>query len=253
MNTNTWAVITGASDGIGKALALKLGKKGYSVLAIGRSAQKLEALKAEFVGAGKLETHTIDVSKPGSGEHLQGLVADKTVELFVPAAGFGSSGNFTDLDLDFDLKMVDVNCRAVVEQTQWFAQKFEHQKHGTLVFFSSLLGIGGAGTSTVYAATKNFIHAFSEGLREELRPAGVKVLTICPGPTITGFAAAADMSFGSADTAAEVAEGIVKAIGKNGSIYPAPRARFLGFALGLVPRATRVKMLTSSMAKMQSH
>ena len=248
-----WAVITGASDGIGRALVHELGNRGFNVLALGRSAAKLETLKAEYKGTGELQAHTMDFSTPGSGEDLQGLVADKAVELFIPAAGSGSSGNFVDLPLDTELAMVDVNCRAVVEQTQWFAQKFEGQKHGTLILFSSLLGTAGSGTSAVYAATKNFIHAFAEGLRVELKPAGVKVLTICPGPTNSGFAQASQMTYSGADSAADVAKGIVKSIGKNGTIYPAARARFLGFTLGTVPRGIRVEILTTVMRGLQSN
>lgn len=252
-NPTKWAVITGASDGIGRALVHELGGKGYNILAVGRSAFKLEALKSEYKGGGLLEAHPINFSKKGSGEELQSLVTDKTVELFIPAAGFGSSGNFVDLDLDTEIQMIDVNCRAVVEQTQWFAQKFERQKHGTLILFSSLLGTAGSGTSAVYAATKNFIHAFAEGLRVELKPAGVKVLTICPGPTNSGFAQASQMTYSGADSASDVAKGIVKSIGKNGTIYPAARARFLGLTLSTVPRSIRVAILTSVMRGLQSH
>ena len=252
-NESKWAVITGASDGIGRALVHELGNQGYNVLAVGRSAAKLEALKSEYKGSGELQAHTMDFGKPGSGEDLQGLVANKAVELFIPAAGFGSSGNFVDLPLDTELEMVDVNCRAVVEQTQWFAQKFERQRHGTLILFSSLLGTAGSGTSAVYAATKNFIHAFAEGLRVELKCAGVKVLTICPGPTNSGFAQASQMTYSGADSASDVAKGIVKSIGKNGTVYPASRARFLGFTLSTVPRSIRVAILTNVMRGLQSH
>lgn len=247
-----WAVITGASDGIGRALVHELGNRGYNILAFGRNATKLDALKSEYKGAGLLEVHPLNFSNQGSGETLQSLVTDKAVELFIPAAGFGSSGNFIDLPLDTELAMVDVNCRAVVEQTQWFAQKFERQKHGTLILFSSLLGTAGSGTSAVYAATKNFIHAFAEGLRVELKPAGVKVLTICPGPTNSGFAQASQMTYSGADSASDVAKGIVKSIGKNGTIYPASRAKFLGFTLSTVPRSIRVAILTTVMRGLQS-
>ena len=251
-NPTKWAVITGASDGIGRALVHELGGRGYNVLALGRSANKLEQLKSEYQGAGQLEAHPINFSVAGSGEALQSLVTDKAVEVFIPAAGFGSSGDFVDLDLDTELQMIDVNCRAVVEQTQWFAQKFERQKQGTLILFSSLLGTAGSGTSAVYAATKNFIHAFAEGLRVELKPSGVKVLTICPGPTTSGFAQSAQMTYSGADSASAVAKGIVEAIGKNRTIYPATRAQFLGFTLSTVPRSVRVLILTSVMKSLRS-
>lgn len=252
-NASKWAVITGASDGIGRALVHELGNRGYNILAVGRSATKLNDLKADFTGKGSLQVHTMDFSKAGSADDLQGLVGDKAVELFVPAAGFGSSGNFVNLDLGNEMSMIDVNCRAVIEQTQWFAQKFERQKHGTIVLFSSLLGTAGAGTSAVYAATKNFIHAFAEGLRTELKPAGVKVLTICPGPTSSGFAQASQMTYSGADSSADVAKGIANGIGKNGTVFPAGRAKFLGFTLSTVPRTIRVAILTSFMRGLQSH
>lgn len=103
----------------------EIGARGYNVLAVGRTASKLEALTSEYHGVGLLEAHSLNFSKEGSGEELRSLVTDKTVDLFIPAAGFGSSGNFVDLEIDNELHMVNVNCRGVVEQTQWFAQKFE--------------------------------------------------------------------------------------------------------------------------------
>ncbi|MFM7030338.1 MAG: SDR family NAD(P)-dependent oxidoreductase [Micrococcales bacterium] len=250
-DSENWAVVTGASDGIGRALSLVLGAKGYSVIAVGRSEAKLMALESSFTGSGKILTHSVDLSVPGSAAVLESLVAGKNVTVFAPAAGFGSSGNFTGLNLQNELSMIDVNCRSVVEQTQWFAQAFAAHGTGSIVLFSSLLGTAGAGTSAVYAATKNFIHAFAEGLRQELKKSGVNVLTVCPGPTTSGFAQVSQMTYSGADTAEDVAKGIVRSISKNGTIYPAPRARLLGFTLGTVPRSLRVGILTSVMSGLQ--
>lgn len=250
--SKSWAVVTGASDGIGRALVHELGQKGLNVLAIGRSETKLNDLVAEYRGHGALEVHTIEFNSAGSAEAIRLLVGDKKVSVFSPTAGFGSSGNFNDLDLDRELEMVDVNCRAVVEQSQFFARIFKEQRNGTIVMFSSVLGLSGAGTSATYAATKNFIQAFSEGLRSELMPFGVKVLTVCPGLTNTGFAAASKMSFSSADSAAAVAQGIVKNLENSKTLFPTARAKFLGFALGTVTRNVRVSILSRVMSGMQS-
>jgi short-subunit dehydrogenase len=246
-NAAPWALVTGASDGIGRALVHELGKSGFNVLAVGRSSEKLKELKTVYSGSGILEVHALDFKRAGSSNVIQALVAGKKVELFAPAAGFGSIGDFVDLDLENELQMIDVNCKAVVEQTQWFAETFKRQGRGTIVMFSSILGTSGAGTSAVYAATKNFIHAFSEGLREELRSSNVKVLTVSPATTNSGFAEAAKMKFAAADEATDVAKGIVKALGKNGTVYPAPRAKFLGRTLTTVPRSLRVGILTNAM------
>jgi short-subunit dehydrogenase len=250
--SKSWAVVTGASDGIGRALVHELGKHNYNVLAIGRSQKKLDSLAAEYQGEGALELHTLEFNNSGSAEKIIDLVAGKNVEVFSPTAGFGSSGNFVDLDLSKELEMIDVNCRAVVEQSQFFAKKFKAQGRGTLIMFSSVLGMSGAGTTATYAATKNFIQAFSEGLRSELRQFGVNVLTVCPGLTNTGFASASKMSFSSADSAEDVAKGIVKKLGKSGTLYPTPRAKFLGFSLSLLSRKTRSVMLSKVMSGMQS-
>ena len=250
--SRSWAVVTGASDGIGRALVHELSKQNFNVLAIGRSQKKLDELVAEFKGETLLEVHTMEFNSPGSAEAIQRLVGDKQVHVFSPTAGFGSSGDFVDLNLSKELEMIDVNCRAVVEQSQLFAQRFKDQGAGTLIMFSSILGFSGAGTSATYAATKNFIQAFSEGLRFELKPFGVKVLTICPALTSTGFAEASKMSFSSADSAASVAQGIVKKLGKSATVYPTPRARFLAFSLVMVPRSIRVLILSKVMGDMQS-
>lgn len=250
--TNSWAVVTGASDGIGRALSLELGRRGYKVFAVGRNAIKLASLQSEFPSTGQLEILSIDLNKASANEELLQRLGEREVELFIPAAGFGSSGNFVDQLLENELSMIDVNCRAVVEQTQFFAQRFQNQGNGTVVLFSSLLGTAGAGTSAVYAATKNFIHAFSEGLRVELRSSGVKVLTVCPGPTNSGFAEASHMTYSGADSSADVAAGIIRNLGKNKTIYPAKRAQFLGFTLSTVPRSFRVSILTNFMHGIQA-
>ena len=250
-NVGKWAVVTGASDGIGRALVHELAKHNFNILAIGRSSQKMAALVAEFNGATTLEAHVLNFSKPGSGIAIQELAAGKNIQLFSPTAGFGSSGVFDQLDLAKELEMIDVNCRAVLEQTQAFARQFKEQKTGTIVMFSSILGLSGAGTSATYAATKNFIHSFSEGLRSELAEYGVNVLTVCPTITDTGFAAASKMSFSSADSAESVAKGIAANLGKSKTLYPTPRAKFLGLVLNCMPRSARVMVLTRVMSGMQ--
>jgi short-subunit dehydrogenase len=250
--SNKWAVVTGASDGIGRALVHELGEKGFNILAIGRSQRKMAELVAEFKGPRFLEVHTMEFNRPGSAEALKAVIAGKKIEVFSPTAGFGSSGNFVDLDLAKEMEMIDVNCRAVVEQTQLFARIFKQQGRGTLIMFSSVLGFAGAGTTSTYAATKNFIQSFSEGLRAELKPSGVNVLTVCPALTNTGFAQASKMSFSTADSAGSVAKGIVKNLGTSRTLYPTPRAKFLVSSLAIVSRETRVALLSKIMGGMQS-
>lgn len=250
---NKWAVVTGASDGIGRALVHELGAQGFNIVAVGRSEAKMAELVAEFKGASTLETYTMEFNTPGSASALAKLVGGKTVEIFSPTAGFGSSGDFVDLDIAKELEMIDVNCRAVVEQTQFFAKKFKAAGSGNIIMFSSILGMSGAATSATYSATKNFIQAFSEGLREELKPHGVNVLTVCPGLTNTGFAQASQMNFGSADTPIDVARGIVNALGSTKTLYPTSRATVLGVMLSLVSRNMRVGMLSKVMRGMQSN
>ena len=172
--------------------------------------------------------------------------------LVVAAAGFGSIGPFLDLPVDVETNMVDVNCRAVVQLTHGLAQRMAAQGRGGIILFGSLLGFQGVPGSATYAATKGFVQGFAEALAVELRPQGISVLSVAPGPVGTGFAARAGMHMSKADTPQTVARAALAALPKGGTLRPGFMGKLLGWSLAPLPRWGRVRVLGQVMKGMRS-
>ncbi len=124
------------------------------------------------------------------------------------------------------------------------------QGRGGIVLFGSLLGFHGAPFSATYAATKGFVQSFAEGLRAELKPLGVSVLSVAPGPVGTGFASRAGMQMAQSATPETVARGALAALGRLGTVRPGFLAKFLGWSLAMLPRPGRVRVMGLIMKSM---
>jgi uncharacterized protein len=248
-----WAVVTGASDGIGRQMAGLLAAAGIDVVLVARREATLEAIAAELHAAHGVATLVVavDLATPGGVATVLSATEHLDVALLVAAAGYGTAGAFLGQDVDTELDMIAVNVRAVTAITHDFGQRFVARGRGGIVLFGSLLGFQGAPGSATYAATKAFVQSFGEGLRRELAPHGVDVLVAAPGPVHTGFAARATMSMSSAADAEDVACATLRALGGRGTtVRPGGRAKLLGYGLGSLPRGLRVRMLQTIMASM---
>ena len=135
---------------------------------------------------GDVRVMAMDLSDPAAVPDLLSLTESTPVGLVVAAAGFGSIGPFLDQDMASEINMVDLNCRSVVELSYGFGQRMSAQRRGGIVLFGSLVGFNGAPLSATYAATKGFVQSFAEGIAAEMRPNGVSVLSVAPGPVGTG-------------------------------------------------------------------
>ena len=146
--------------------------------------------------------------------------------------------------------MVDVNCRTVVALTHTIATRMAKARKGGIVLFGSLVGFQGVPGSATYAATKGFVQGFAEGLAVELRPLGVSVLCVAPGPVGTGFASRAGMQMGKAETPENVARAALAALPRGGTVRPGFLAKLLGWSLAAMPRWGRVRVLGQIMKGM---
>lgn len=250
-----WAVVTGASDGIGRGLALELAARGLNVLLVARREQALQQLKSEILKENNVEVKilALDLSQPHSMSLLWASIQGLDVGLFAGVAGFGTSGILINADIQAELNMIDLNCRSVVEQTYYFARHFALQKRGGIILMGSLVGFQGTPTAANYAATKSFIQSFAEGIHYELKPYGVDVLSSAPGPVASGFATRAKMQMGAAATPAEVARATVAALGHQVTVRPGFLSKFLGWSLIVLPRIVRVKIMHMIMGSMTMH
>jgi short-subunit dehydrogenase len=246
------ALVTGASDGIGRAFAEMLAAQGFDLLLVARRELVLEGLARDLIARHGVTVEVIaaDLSAPGAVDEILARTAAMPIGLLVASAGFGSIGPFLDLDAGTEANMVDVNCRSVVELTHGLASRMAAHGRGGIVLFSSIVGFSGAPFSATYAATKGFVQSFAEGLAVELRPAGISVLSVAPGPVGTGFAARAGMQMGKAETPETVARASLAALAGGGTLRPGFLAKLLGWSLAMMPRWGRVRLLGQIMKGM---
>ncbi|WP_296478919.1 SDR family oxidoreductase [Roseinatronobacter sp.] len=239
------ALITGASDGIGRALAVQLAEQGFDLILVARRDSILQDMAldlGENYGV-DVQVMAMDLALPAAVPALLAATGDAPLGLVVAAAGFGSIGPFLEQDIATEGNMVDLNCRAVVELAHGFGQRMAQQGRGGIVLFGSLVGFQGAPLSATYAATKGFVQNFAEGLAPELGAQGVSILSVAPAQVGTGFAARAGMQMGKAATPQTVAKGALAALGKRGTVRPGFLAKFLGLSLAMLPRWGRVKVM----------
>jgi short-subunit dehydrogenase len=239
------ALITGASDGIGRAFAGQLAEHGFDLILVARRSEVLQEIALDLGTrfGGDVRVVAMDLSDPSAVPELMSLTESTPVGLVVAAAGFGSIGPFLDQDMASEINMVDLNCRSVVELSHGFGQRMSASRRGGIVLFGSLVGFNGAPLSATYAATKGFVQSFAEGIAAEMRPHGVSVLSVAPGPVGTGFAARSGMQMGQAATPEMVARSALAALGRRTTVRPGFLAKFLGWSLAMLPRWGRVRVM----------
>src|SRR5687767_3933912 len=192
MNTT---LITGASSGIGEVFARKLAARGRNVLLVARSEDKLITLCNELGRSNSIRAQYVamDLSEPDTAERLFEEAGKRTldIDLLINNAGFGSMGDFSQLPLERELNMIDLNIKSLVDLTYRFLGPMRERKQGAIINVASTAGFQAVPFMATYAATKAFVLSFSEALWEENRPYGIKVLALCPGVTETNFFEAA--------------------------------------------------------------
>jgi short-subunit dehydrogenase len=184
-----WAVVTGASSGLGREFALALAERGHPVLAVARRHERLLAL-AEEAGArgGLVEPLVADLSTPTGIETLVAKASQLEVELLVNNAGAGSYGPFASLSLERERELVRLNVEAIVTLTRGLLPAMIARGRGGVINLASIVAFQPMPYFAAYGASKAFVLSFSEALAEELRGTGVRVTAVAPGVTDTGFA-----------------------------------------------------------------
>jgi short-subunit dehydrogenase len=239
------ALVTGASDGIGRAFATRLAELGFDLILVARRETALRELSLDLSGRFGVDVRVLamDLTDTGAVAALFAETDNVPVGLVIAAAGFGSIGPFLERNVASEINMVDLNCRSVVELAHGFGQRMVKRGRGGIVLFGSLVGFQGAPLSATYAATKGFVQSLAEGLDAELRPLGVSVLSVAPGPVGTGFARRAGMQMGQSATPETVVRGALASLGRGGTVRPGVLAKFLGWSLAMLPRWGRVRIM----------
>jgi uncharacterized protein len=249
------ALVTGASAGIGWSLARQLAAGGAHLVLTARRTDRLQRLAAELSGSHGVRTEVFaaDLGRPEAPGEIQAFTAGKgiEVELLINNAGFGVYGNFHEAPPDRLLKMVQVNCSAVVELTRLYAPEMVQRRHGDIMIVASTAAFQPVPFISAYAATKAFDLIFAGGIAEELRPFGVRVCALCPGSTTTEFQEVAhqpDRAFRVAQTADEVARAGLEGLAKGKSlVISGTRNRLMVESQRLAPRGFVAKMAAKMM------
>lgn len=246
-----YALITGASSGIGECFARALAARKHKLVLVARSKAKLDALATELRAAHAILAQPLDfdLSRPGAAAHLARDLRERQlkIDLLVNNAGFGARGKFWELPLERQAEMLRLNVQALVELTHLLLPAMVEQRRGGIINVSSTASFQPVPYTTTYGATKAFVTSYSLGLAEELRPYGVAVVTLCPGGTRTNFFAASQYgewkSPGGHQAPAKVVEAALKALDRGGGlVVPRLINKFGVFSQRFVPRSLVAKI-----------
>lgn len=236
------ALITGASNGLGKDFAKELSKKGYDLVLVARSKDKLETLKRELKTY--IEIEVMDLSIKENVFKLYNKYKGE-IDLLINNAGFGLFGKFTDTDLDTELNMIDLNVTAYHILTKLFLQDFVKKNNGRILNVASSAAFEPGPLMTTYYSTKSYVYNMTMGIYEELRreKSKVKIQVLCPGPVDTGFNDRAHVRFGvKSQKSIDVVKYTLKKMNQNKLIIiPGLTIKLGVFANRILPRKTIIK------------
>jgi short-subunit dehydrogenase len=250
-----WALVTGASDGIGRAFATRLAGMGFNLTIVARRADRLRDLADQLMAKHSTETRIVvaDLSTPEGLAEVDRVTADLDVGLLVASAGYGTSGPLLQSSIERERNMLDVNCFATLHQCMVFGNRFARRGRGGMILMASILGWQGVPGTAHYSATKAYVQSLAEALHVELEPKGIDVLAVAPTSVASGFAARANMRMDSTVPADTVARQSLDALGRKGTVIPGALSKLMTYALVPLPRPLRTRVLARVMAGMTRH
>lgn len=247
------ALVTGASSGIGREISIGLARRGYDLIIAARRGQRLAELKKELIENYGIRVHIVlcNLAKKEDCLRLYHEASRVRVDVLVNNAGFGVFGAFDETDLDDELRMIDVNIKAVHMLTKLFLKDFKVRNSGYILNVASLAGFMAGPNFAAYYASKNYIVQLTKAISEELRYDGSKVLVcaFCPGPVQTEFNETSGVEFAvsgmNASDAAEYA--LTRMFRKKMLIVPTA----LGKLISVSPRFVPTKLMLWGAGKIQ--
>ncbi len=253
-----WAVVAGASEGLGAEFAMQLAARGLHLALVARRAEKLSALAAEISAAHSVQVQTLplDLAQAGAAQAILDWTQGLEIGLFVYNAGTSVIGPFEASAADAHLHELDLNCRTPLLLAHAFGRAMVARRRGGILLMSSLSGTVGSAFLSHYAATKAYLLILAEGLWEEWRPHGVDVLACCPAAIRTpNYVASLQDRAGRPQVAAmspqAVAAEALAALGKQASVVPGAQNRMSAFMLGrLLPRSLAIRLTGWAMRRL---
>jgi short-subunit dehydrogenase len=247
------ALVTGGSGGIGLELAKVLARHEFDLVLVARKRDTLEAAAGQLEGKFGVKAHVFaaDLRRPEAPQGIFDFLSNENipVEILVNNAGIGLGGEFADTAVQRELDMIQVNISALTHLTKLFLPPMIKRHSGKILNVASTAAFQPGPLMAVYYATKAYVLSFSEALSEELRNAGVTVTALCPGPTHTDFAEAAQMTnsrlfqtFGVADPAEVAKYGFDAMMHGKRLAIPGFRNKIIAQANRIAPRSLSAKL-----------
>jgi len=249
-----FAIITGASRGIGAEYAQALASRGYDLLLIARDRLRLDRLAAELSRHEvKVEIEALDLAGPEAAQRLYAAARGhrEVVDLLIHNAGFGLFGAFVEMPMARIQEMLRLHVTTIVESTRLFLPSMIDRSAGAIIIVASAAGLFSVPYYAEYAATKAFLISFSEAIAEEVRPSGVRVQVCCPGSTSTDFHRTAGFRpnnpFGSLSPAQVVSRSLAAL--HNGPVFVTVgwQGRILALAGRWLPKTALIKVAARRM------
>lgn len=234
-----WALITGASSGLGAEFARQLAAEKMDLVLVARRRDRLNELATSLKAEHGIQVKVVplDLSKPNFLAALRKQTAKLNIGLLVNNAGFGIAGDFTTNSLERELMMLDVNCRAALQLAHAYGSQMAAHRRGGIIMVSSVVAFQGVPFMSHYAATKAYDLVLGEGLWHEMKKYGVDVVTLCPGATTTEFANVADTKPAPGSMPAPpVVRAALEALGKKHYVTAGKKNKLMVFSARLVPR-----------------
>lgn len=250
-----WALVTGASSGIGAEFAKQLAGRGMNLVLVARRERKLTELAQTLMKKHGVEVRvaTADLARPDFLAEIVEITDSLEIGLLVNCAGFSVTGSFLHNDIQKELDMLHVNCRAPVLLAHKFGKLMAARKRGGIVFVSSSVAYSPVPFWTNYSATKVHSAFFGEGLSHELKQEGIDVLTVCPGGTKTEFQEVAGIRDTGAMSASSVVTSALRNLGKKTLIVPGWHNRFLYAGVSrLLPKRLKLWLFSCVIRTMQT-
>lgn len=238
-----WALVTGASSGLGECYARALAARGLHLIVTARREERLRTLAEELRSEyGVLvEVVAADLLRPSSMRVILNALEGRDLGLVVCNAGFGASGRFHELELKRQIDMVRLNCEAPVRLMHALSPALIERGQGGVIMLASVSSLQCTPWMAVYGASKAFDLHFAEALTVELGPLGIDVLSVCPGHTATEFhqvaGVAKSATGGIPADPMDVVEQSLRKLGKQMTFVHGRRNRWMSFANRLVPRS----------------
>lgn len=246
------AIVTGASSGIGKDIAIELSKRNFDLILVSRDMDKLNKVKEEIKNV-KVQVVSKDLSVEQNCIDLYNQLNNEKIDILINNAGFGLFGDFSDTPLEKELRMIKTNITATHILTKLFLQKMKKENSGYILNVASIAGFMPGPLMSAYYASKAYVVKLTQAIRQELKKekSNVKVGLLCPGPVETNFNNVAGVKFGlQALSSKYVAKYTVKKLLKNKFyIIPGMQIKALRFFAKIIPDSIMAKMCYNNQTK----